>query len=168
MALALIYIFATAKPISIRRLAALFISTLILAVPTLAIFQIRNVREGALIVAASVTLLVWSIPMLRALRDILRRWTCPQVHTVSARIQWTYAFAIAAGLILGASAMLHGTRVLHLGEFARLVAMICIAATILQVGFCLSSSMRSTPSCHGPNRPRRGATYSRDRPRAPS
>ena len=40
--LGLIYIFATAKPISMRRLAALFVLALIMATPVLEIFHVRN------------------------------------------------------------------------------------------------------------------------------
>lgn len=140
MALALIYMFATAKPVSIRRLVALFASIFILAKPFLEIFQVRNAQEGALLIAGSLTLLFWSLPLLRMLCAIPYHWTWLEIQNVSARVQWTYLFVMLTVPILGTSAILRGTRPLHLGELVRLLAIIGIAATTLQVGLRVRSS----------------------------
>lgn len=140
MALALVYIFATAKPVSIRRLVALFTSTFILTKPFLEIFQMRNAQEGALLTASSLTLLFWSLPLLQMLCAIPYHRTWLEIQNVSARVQWTYLFVMLTVPILGTSAIVRGTRPLHLGELVRLLAIIGIATTTLQVGFCTCSS----------------------------
>ena len=145
MALALIYIFATAKPFSIRRLTALFVSTLLMATPFLEIFHVRNVRNDALMIGALLTLLVWSIPLLRALRDTVRyrSLSLDALRPVSVFVLWTYGFALAAAPITAMSEALNPTRGLHLGVLLRLLAIASFVALLLRAGSQSGSCVRS-------------------------
>lgn len=136
MALALIYIFATAKPFSIRRLAAFFGVALILATPALQVFRVGNAQSNALIIAASLTLLVWSIPLFRLLRDSIcrRSLTLDAFRHVSEFVQWTYAFGLVALLTIVAAVILDGAGPVTAGELMRLLAGACLIALVVQIG----------------------------------
>jgi hypothetical protein len=136
MALALIYIFATAKPFSIRRLTALFVSALLIATPFLEIVHVRNVRNDALTIAALLTLLVWITPLLRALRDTVRyrSLSLDALRPVSAFVLWTYGFALTAAPITAASEALNPTRRLHLGVLLQVLAIASFVALLLRTG----------------------------------
>lgn len=118
MALALIYIFATAKPVSIRRLAALFVSILLMATPALEVFRVRDIKNDALVIAASLTLLAWITPLLSIVRDTIRyRSLCLEgLRSVSFFVLWTYGLALSAAPIAAMSEALNPTRWLHLGQ----------------------------------------------------
>lgn len=118
MALALVYIFATAKPFSIRRLAALFVLTLLMATPVLEVLRVRNTKNDALMIAAALTLLVWSTPLLRLLHDSIRRrsLTLDALRPVSEFVQLTYALGFGGLLTIAASVLLSGAKTLTLGH----------------------------------------------------
>jgi hypothetical protein len=118
MALALIFIFATAKPFSIRRLTALFAVGLILTTPMLEILRVRGAQRDALIIAASLTLLVWTLPLFRLLRDSIcrRSLTLGALRPVSEFVQLTYACCFVGLLTIAASVMLSGAKTLTLGH----------------------------------------------------
>jgi hypothetical protein len=145
MALALIYIFATAKPFSMRRLTALFVSALLMATPFLEIVHVRNVRNDALMIAALLTLLVWSTPLLRALRDTVRyrSLTLDALRPVSVFVLWTYGFALTGAPITAVSEALNPTHGLHLGVLLRVLAIASFVALLLRAGSQSGSCVRS-------------------------
>lgn len=134
--LGLIYIFATAKPFSVRRLTALFVSALLMAMPFLEIFHVRNVRNDALTIGALLTIFVWSIPLLRVLRDTVRYQSLSlgALRPVSPFVLWTYGFALAAAPIIAMPEALNPTRGLRLGGLLLLVAIASFVALLLRVG----------------------------------
>lgn len=135
MALALIYTFARAKPFSIRRLAALCAVTLILTTPALEILRVRNAQSNALVIAASLTLLVWSIPLFRSLRDSIcrRSLTLDALRSVSGFVQLTYAFGFASLLTVAGSVTLSGAKTLTLGHLAGLGPTTFVMALIIRI-----------------------------------
>jgi hypothetical protein len=139
MALALIYMFATAKPISMRRLSALFILALMLAITALSTLRVQNVQAYALLIATSLTLLVWSIPPLQVLRDSMRCGSLrlDALESVSATVQWSYALTIAATPF--AILLINGApRYLQLAGFARVLVIVGILAFLLQLGVLIT------------------------------
>lgn len=134
--LALIYIFATAKPFSVRRLTALFVSTLLMATPFLEIFHVRNVRSDALMIGVLLTIFVWSIPLLRVLRDTVRYQSLSlgALRSVSLFVLWTYGFALAAAPIIAMPEALNLTRGLHVGGFLLLLVIAGFVALLLRAG----------------------------------
>lgn len=141
MALALIYIFAAAKPFSIRRLVALFTVALILATPALEILGVRSAQSNALIIATSLTLLVWSIPLFRLSRDSIcsRSLTLDALRRVSEAVQLTYAFGFVGLSTIAASVTLSGAKTLTLGHLIRLVPTTFVMALIVRIIFLLAS-----------------------------
>jgi len=136
MALALIYIFATAKPISIRRLSALFTLTLILSTLVKELFSIRDGQSYALVAAASLTVIVWITPLLQVLRDSIcyRRLSLRPLRPVSTVVQLTYGFALAAVPTIAIAGALIGTRGMHPVVLLRLVTIAGVTALVLQAG----------------------------------
>jgi hypothetical protein len=135
VALALIYLFATAKPISIRRLSALFILTLILTITLLSTLRVQNVRADALFAAGSLTLLVWIVPPLQVLFDTMRSGSLrlDALECVSSTIQWSYAFMVAVSpfaILLINGAPPH----LHLASLATVLVVVGVLAFVLQIG----------------------------------
>lgn len=128
--LGLIYIFATAKPISIRRLSLLFVLVLISASLVLRVLHVRT-PGGALLSATLVTLFAWSAPLLHILHATLSRraLSCDALRQVSGFVRWTYGFAIAAVPIVTVSAILNPTRGIHLA-LPRLLVTAAIVALL--------------------------------------
>lgn len=126
--LGLIYIFATAKPISMRRLSMLFVLVLISATLVLRVLQIRT-PGGALLTATLVTLFVWSTPLLHIMHATVSRraLSLDALRLVSAFVCWTYGFAIAAMPIVAVAAILSPTHSLHLA-LPRLLVIAAIVA----------------------------------------
>lgn len=138
MVIALIYIFATAKPVSTRRLATLFVSTLALAVPALKLLQVRNVQSDALSIATALTLLVWSTPLMQAFCDSVRRRSLAldSIRRASAVVRWTYGFALVVAPTVIAFELIGGSRGggLPVGVFAKLLMVAAILACVFQAG----------------------------------
>lgn len=132
MPLALIYVFATAKPISMRTLSALFMLALMLATTLLSILRVQNVRADALFIAASLTLLVWSIPPLQVLRGTMRCGSLrlDALQYASTTVQWSYALVVAATPF----ALLIGATHFHLAGLATMLVTVGILAFVLQLG----------------------------------
>lgn len=151
--LGLIYIFATAKPISLRRLSMLFVLVLISASLALRVLYV-SAPGGPLLVASSVTLLVWSTPLLHAMNAAINRraLSLDALRPVSGFVCWTYGFAIAAVPIVTVSAILSPTRGLHLTLPRLLViaAIVALASTMSISSFRLPQSRRPTSQqpCH--------------------
>jgi hypothetical protein len=132
--LGLIYIFATAKPISMRRLSLLFVLLLISATLVLRVLQVRT-PGGAMLTATLVTLLVWSAPLLKIMYTTASRrsLSLDALQQVSGFVCWTYGFAIAAVPIVTVSAILSPTRSLHLAALPRTLAIAAISALFLML-----------------------------------
>ena len=132
--LGLIYIFATAKPISMRRLSLLFVLVLISATLVLRVLQVRT-PGGALLTATLVTLFVWSTPLLHIMHATVSRraLSLDALRQVSGFVCWTYGFAIAAMPIVAVSAILNPTQSLHLAVLPRSLAIVGISALFLML-----------------------------------
>jgi hypothetical protein len=131
--LGLIYIFATGKPISMRRLSLLFVLVLISATLVLRVLHLRT-PGGATLIATSLTLFAWSTPLLYVMHNTARRraLSLDALRQVSGFVCWTYGFAIAAMPIVTVSAILSPTRGLHLALPRLLViaAIVALASTM--------------------------------------
>lgn len=138
MALALIYIFAIAKPFSLRRLTVLFVSTLILATTMQTFFRTRRTESEALFVALSLTLFVWAIPMFQVLRDTVysRVLTLDALHRVSEPVKWTYGVAIVGASVTVLSATFNGTREFNMGSLFRVLAAAAVISLLLRPILC--------------------------------
>lgn len=154
--LALTYIFATAKPISMRRLSLLFVLVLISATLVLRVLQVRT-PGGALLTATLVTLFVWSTPLLHIMHATVSRraLSLDALRQVSGFVRWTYGFAIAALPIGTVSAILTPTQSLHLALPRLLViaAVVALASTMFIPGLQLPRSRGQVAS--GPYMARR-------------
>ena len=96
--LALIYLALTAKPISLRRLIVLFAAVFVWANFMLALAHATYAPQLALRIATSITLLVWSAPVARALYDTIRfrKLQLDALQSVSGSIRWTYGLCLVA------------------------------------------------------------------------
>jgi hypothetical protein len=128
--LGLIYIFATAKPISMRRLSLLFVLVLISATLVLCVLHVRT-PGGALLTATLITLFVWSAPLLHIMYATVshRALSLDALRQVSGFVCWTYGFVIAAVAIVTVSAILNPTRGIHLA-LPRLLVTAAIVALL--------------------------------------
>jgi hypothetical protein len=128
--LGLIYIFATAKPISMRRLSVLFVLVLISATLALRVLHV-SMPHGALLTATSLTLFAWIIPLLHVMHATVSRraLSLDALRQVSGFVCWTYGFAIAAMPIVAVSAILNPTQSLHLA-LPRLLVTAAIVAVV--------------------------------------
>ena len=154
--LGFIYIFATAKPISMRRLSLLFALVLISATLVLRVLHVTTPR-GALLTATLVTLFVWSAPLLKIIHATVSRraLSLDALRQVSGFVCWTYGFAIAAVPIVAVPAILNPTRGLHLALPRLLViaAIVALASTMFIPRLQLPRSPGQVAS--GPCRARR-------------
>jgi hypothetical protein len=132
--LGLIYIFATAKPISMRRLSLLFVLVLISATLVLRVLHVSTPR-APLLTATLVTLFVWSTPLLHIMHATVSRraLSLDALRQVSGFVCWTYGFLIATMPIITVSAILNPTQGLHLTLPRLLViaAIVALAPTML-------------------------------------
>jgi hypothetical protein len=153
MTLALIYIFATAKPISVRRLSALFLLTLILVTPMQRIFGYGNTRPDALEVAGSLTLIVWSVPLWLVLRDTIYRGvlTLDAFRLVSAFVQWSYVLSLTAASTIMTWMIANGMRSLTVGELIRLLTSACAIALAGQIALSISLARKTWSYTTRPN-----------------
>lgn len=130
MALALLYIFVVAKPISMRRLAALFFLTLIAASFVCAAFGMRHPLNAAFAVTATLTVLIWGAPLVLALNRGARGQIA---RNVSGTVCWSYSatavllvsFLFSAGCGQGES----------LGLLVRQVSAAALIGLLVQVCF---------------------------------
>jgi hypothetical protein len=146
--LGLIYLFATAKPISVRRLSALFVLALISANLGLRVLQITDASKNSLLIATSLVLLVWSIPLLRTLHQTVcnRSLVLDALHPVSAFVRLTYGLALAALPIAAITALSPPLHSVHLAILLRLLVIAGVAAFLAQPGLTLGTPrMSSTP-----------------------
>jgi membrane protease YdiL (CAAX protease family) len=110
--LAMIYLALTAKPISLRRLIALFAAVLLWTNFTLVLAHTTHAPQLALRIAISITLLVWSAPLARVVYDTtrFRKLQLNALQPVSGFIRCSYGFACALLLIVGVSILTHQAR----------------------------------------------------------
>lgn len=96
--LALIYLALTAKPISLRRLTVLFAAVFVWTNFMLASAHATYAPQLALRIATSITFLVWSAPVARALYDTIRfrKLQLDALQSVSGFIRWTYGLCLVA------------------------------------------------------------------------
>jgi hypothetical protein len=132
--LGLIYIFASAKPISMRRLSLLFVLVLVSASLVLRVLHVSTPR-GALLTATVVTLFAWSAPLLQIVRTTASRRTLSldALQQVSGFVCWTYGFAIAAMPIVAVSAIPNPTHGLHLAVLPQSLVIAGIGAQFLML-----------------------------------
>jgi hypothetical protein len=96
--LGLVCVVVTAKPISLRRLTLLFFVTLILSNAVLGVWPVAHHTGRAVIASSSITLLVWSLPLIQELCETIRRrrLSLRALGPVSGAVQCTYGLAVAA------------------------------------------------------------------------
>jgi hypothetical protein len=96
MLLALVYLVFTAPPVSIRRLALLYVLSFTSAAGLLTLVGAKHVVDLALTFGAAVTFAAWVSPPLRILYGIARSGTLDArvFDSVSASVQFTYGFAL--------------------------------------------------------------------------
>jgi hypothetical protein len=137
--LGLIYIFITAKPISVRRLCLLFVLALISASGILSIFHLKGALSHPLVIATSLVLLAWGFPLVQMVRDTIRLRTLSidALAPVSDVVRWTYGFALVAVPTCAAACLLNLGHRLVLGALPQLMTMAGLAGLALQVRFDL-------------------------------
>jgi hypothetical protein len=142
--LGLIYIFAVAKPVSMRRLSALFVLGLLLATPILGILNVNNAPRYALWTATALTLIVWSMPLLRIAYSTVRNraLTLDALVPVSTAVQLTYWFVLVLLPVVAIGKLLCPTQVFQMAVLPRLLAIACLAALAFQVWMLSLESLR--------------------------
>lgn len=131
--LGLIYVFVIAKPVSIRRLFLLFVLGLMLTPSVLAIFHAKDSPSHALVIATSVVLLVWSLPLVGIVHDTIRlgRLSLDALVPVSDGVRWTYGFALLAVPTLTIGCLLNPAHRLALAAAPQLTAIAGLAVLVL-------------------------------------
>ena len=152
--LGLIYLFATARPISVRRLSALFVLVLVSANLGLRVLQIRDASRNSLLIATSLVLVVWAIPLLRALHQTActRSPVLDALHPVSALVRLTYGLTLAALPVAAITALCPPLRSVHLATLLRLLVTAGIAAFFAQAGLTLRTPRMSSAPRRGRRR----------------
>jgi hypothetical protein len=136
--LGLIYIFVTAKPISLRRLSLLFFVTLIFSSAFLGVSPMKHQSSQAIIIASSITALAWSLPLIQVLCATVwrRRLSLRALTPVSGAVLWTYGLGLAT--LLGTiGQLISSTRHFMLGSLFGL------AIVAIPIGFALYVGSRS-------------------------
>ena len=131
--LGIIYVFVIAKPISIRRLFLLFALGLMLTPSVLAIFHVKDSPSHSLVIATSVVLLVWSLPLVRIVHDTIRlgRLSLDALVPVSDVVLWTYGFALLVVPTLTIGCLLNPAHRLVLAVIPQLIAIAGLAVLVL-------------------------------------
>jgi hypothetical protein len=131
--LGLTYFFLIAKPISIRRLFLLFVLGLMLTPSVLAIFHVKDSPSHALLIATSVVLVAWSLPLVRIVHDTvrLRRLSVDALVPVSDFVRLTYGFALLALPMLTIGCLFDSAHRLMLTVIPPLMAIAALAVPVL-------------------------------------
>lgn len=134
--LAVVYLTLTAKPLSLRRLLLLFAFALMVANLMFAAVQVRHEPHAALVTAAGITLLAWSLPLVRLAYGAIRfhRLMPSVLAPASGLILWTYGFAITFVPMFAISVMTNRAHEVTLGILARLAFAAFFAGTLLPLG----------------------------------
>jgi hypothetical protein len=122
--LGLIYIFSTAKPISLRRLSLLFVSALVLARFVLGVLQIGQASRIATIVSVTLIIGVWIAPLFRLIRDTIRssRLELCALDSTSGNVQCTYALAPIILTLLVVDGLLNPVHIVTISAVLRSTA----------------------------------------------
>lgn len=107
--LGLIYIFAVAKPISIRRLSLLFGATLVAANCVYGVTHVANPPRIALETASALTILAWLAPLARAVGNSMtaRQLVLDALDSASRLVQITYGSAVGTLLLMAFETIVH-------------------------------------------------------------
>lgn len=145
--LGLLFVFLTARPISLRRLGLFFLFVLVLSAGMLDVLGARHALSDALITASALTLFVWTFPLARMLRDSARARTLSLdgLQHVSAFVQWTYGIALAAFPVFAVGAFFISSHHLMFGMLTRLMLIAGTVGFIAPIG--LSSLGRGGRPC---------------------
>jgi hypothetical protein len=119
----ILYIFLTAKPISLRRLSLLFVLAWAVVTVTLDTSRLRHGPTETLITATTLTLLVWCFPLIRTVTDSFqaRALSLDALSPVSATIQWSYGIVLAGTPLLAIGVVLspnHHLTIAALSQFS--------------------------------------------------
>jgi len=128
--LGLIYIFAVSKPVSMRRLSALFVLGLLLTIPIFSILNVSHAPRYALWTSAALSLVVWSMPLLRIAYSTVRNHalTLDALPSASPFVQLTYWFVLVLLPVVVIGRFICPTRALQMAMLPRLLAVACLAA----------------------------------------
>jgi hypothetical protein len=142
--LALIYLALIAKPISLRRLLVHFAAVFVWANFVLALVYATYVPQLALRIATSITLLVWSAPVARALYDtiLFRKLRLDALQLVSGFIRWTYGLCLIALPMLFVYILLGPNYRINLPALLPALTLAILIAAVLP-GVLLSWSQRA-------------------------
>lgn len=119
--LGLIYIFAVAKPISIRRLSLLFAVALVTANCLYTVIHVANPRSMALATATAVTILTWLAPLVIAVGSSVkaRRLVLGALDSASGVVRITYGSALAVLLFVAFERIVNAMHPFTLGMLLR-------------------------------------------------
>jgi hypothetical protein len=160
--LAVVYLALTAKPISLRRLVLLFIFALIAVNAVFAAFQMKHGPHAAVVIAAAITLLAWSMPLVRlayyAIR--LRVLVLGVIQSTSGFVRWTYEFAAMLMAMLLIVAAVHQMHPVTVAMLPRLLVVAGFAALALHLAIHPLESART----FGEHRRHRFTDIGRSRP----
>lgn len=88
---ALVYVMLSARPVSLRRLCALFVLSTVAGATILAILHVPGSSTTAVHVASAITFTAWIFPLIRILLTIRRRAALSEMLSlVSIPVQLTY------------------------------------------------------------------------------
>jgi hypothetical protein len=144
--LGLLFVFLTARAVSLRRLGLLLVLVFVLSAALFDILRARHVLSDALITASALTLLVWTLPLARILRGGLRTRTpsLDELRHVSAFVQWTYGVALAATPILAVESLFGSARHLTLGMLTRLLLLAAVIGGVAPIAVMSMGQCRRT------------------------
>ena len=148
--LGLIYVFAVARPISMRRLSALFVLGLISATPMLRILNVSNAPRYALLAATALPLSVWSMPLLKMAYSKARNraLALDALLPVSTAVQLTYWFVLVLLPVVASGRLICSTHALQIGMLPRLLAIACLASLAFHVWILPLESARRPARHH--------------------
>jgi hypothetical protein len=89
--LAFVYVMLSAKPVSLRRLCALFVLSTAAGAIILGILHVPHSSTTAVDVASAITFIAWVLPLIRIVRTMRRRAALSEIlNIVSIPVQLTY------------------------------------------------------------------------------
>jgi hypothetical protein len=125
--LAIVYLTLTAGALSLRRLLLLFIFALMVANLVFAVFHVKDGPHAALVTAAAIALLAWSMPLARLAYGAIRlhMFMPNALFPASGFILWTYGFALFLFPAVAAEVSVAPPHRLTLALLLRGVALAC-------------------------------------------
>jgi hypothetical protein len=143
--LGLIYIFIVAKPISIRRLALLFVVTLFAARCLYSVMHVANPPSASLATAIALTIVAWLTPLGSAVASSVksRRLILGALDSASGTVRITYGSALAALLLVASQPIANA---MHRLTFGMLLQTLLAGGLIGIVSLTSIRSFRVGPS----------------------